>query len=106
MFKHRRLLSFFKKNNIYFLSTSYIYEKILIKKTEPLRKTETAVFRQNMDEKRNKLLRAVSHGDLTTLRELVSKLKNHVDLICFVYAKTGDSAVHIAVENGHLSVLK
>ena len=104
MFKHRRLLSFFKKNNIYFLSTSYIYEKILI--GPPLRKTETAVFRQNMDEKRNKLLRAVSHGDLTTLRELVSKLKNHVDLICFVYAKTGDSAVHIAVENGHLSVLK
>lgn len=83
---------------------NYIYEKILI--GPPLRKTETAVFRQNMDEKRNKLLRAVSHGDLTTLRELVSKLKNHVDLICFVYAKTGDSAVHIAVENGHLSVLK
>jgi len=59
-----------------------------------------------MDEKHNKLLRAVSQGDLKTLREIVSKLKNLIDLISFVYAKTGDSAVHIAVENGHLAVLK
>jgi hypothetical protein len=59
-----------------------------------------------MDEKQNKLLRAVSHGDMTSLRDIVSRSKNHIDLATFVYAKTGDSAIHIAVENGHFAVLK
>lgn len=59
-----------------------------------------------MDEIQNKLLRAISQGDLTSLREIVSKCKNHVELTSFVYVKTGDSAVHVAVEKGHLAILK
>ena len=57
-----------------------------------------------MDEQ-HKLLKAVSHGEMASFREMCSKKPGH-NLANCVYEKTGDSAVHVAVKNGHLDVLK
>ena len=57
-------------------------------------------------DKQHKILRIISHGDLTSLRELYSNRPHGFDLANCVYERTGDSAVHVAVQNGHLDVLQ
>jgi len=59
-----------------------------------------------MNNERQQLLRAVSHGNLEAIRKIYELRPPGITWAHYVYPHTLDSALHVAAQTGHVHIIR